>query len=501
MCLNNDCFSFRKFSKSKVAIFISGPGNLEYTWGLETALRLKNEGAHVTVFDISDYSLKYSARIKLFNRMLPIKTRKILRWVLLKKNTRIENSFSKICTENEISYFRKKSNKIVNEFVLNKFVKISDFNSVNWGLIKANEIIHTHLSSKYKKNLVGQDLIPLSLVIGIRESVMETLDFIKAISTQEFAFYFVCNGRQPVQAALTTYLRSKGNCVYLYEGGGGYVFPDILTKHIDYWETSPANHVETQSKILCSRKLNNADITLTDKVISAFRNQSFVPYVLNYLTNDSPRFDEARLGGSENYAFFTTSQYEFSILNQQIKNPHYFQTQIDAVQSILNNLNPNDKLFIRVHPGDPNMPTQPEPEWEVFRKNRQVEIINSNDRLNSYDLAKYMRANFVWESIIGYEFAVTKIPVAVMSEAAIYAPCMPEICVYDEAMLKKFIKHPILPKFESLFSYSNYLAQGGFPIQTSHEEPGRKIFLLNQRVDIYKEAFKKLPDKIRIYIT
>jgi len=501
MCLNNDCFSFQKFSKSKVAIFISGPGNLEYPWALETALRLKEDGAHVTVFDISDYSLKYSARIKLFDKILPVKTRKILRWIFLKKNTRIENRFSKFCTDNEIPYFRKKSNRIVNEYILNKLVKISDFNSVNWGLIKANEIIHTHLSSKYKKNLVDHDLVPLSLVIGIQESVMETLDFIKSISTQEFAYYFVCNGRQPVQAALTTYLRSQGNCVYLYEGGGGYVFPEILTKHIDYWETSPANHVETQSKILCPQKLNKIDRNIIDKVISAFRTQSFMPYVLNYLTNDSPKFDEARLGVADSYAFFTTSQYEFSILNEQRKNPQYFQNQIDAVQSILNNLNSNDKLFIRVHPGDPNMPTQPEPEWEIFRENRHVEIIDSNDRVNSYDLAKYMRANFVWESIIGYEFAVTNIPIAIMSEAAIYAPCMPEICVYDEEMLKKFIMQPILPKFESLLSYSNYLAQGGFPIKASHEEPDRKIFLLNERVDIYKEIFKKLPDKIRIYLT
>ena len=501
MCLNNYCFNFQKFSKSKVAIFISGPGNLEYPWALETALRLKTAGAHVTVFDISDYSLKYSARIKIFDKILPVKTRRILRWTLLKKNTRIEQRFSKFCTDNEIPYFREISNKTVNEYRLKKHVKISDFNSVKWGLISANKIIHTHLSSKYKKNLVDQDLVPLSLVIGIQESVMETLDFIKLISTQEFAYYFVCNGRQPVQAALTTYLRSQGSCVYLYEGGGGYVFPDILTKHIDYWETSPANHIETQSKILCPKKLNNIDRDITDKVISAFRTQSFMPYVLNYLTNNSPKFDKKRLAVANNYAFFTTSQYEFSILNEQRKNPKYFQNQIDAIQSIVNNLNSNDKLFIRVHPNDPNMPTQPEPEWEIFRSNNQIEIIDSNDRLNSYNLAKYMRANFVWESIIGYEFAVTNIPIAVMSDAAIYAPCMPEICVYDEEMLRKFIMQPILPKFESLLSYSYYLAQGGFPIKTSYEEPDRKIFLLNERVDIYKEIFKKLPDKIRIYIT
>jgi hypothetical protein len=58
MCLNDNCFNFQKFSKSKVAVFISGPGNLEYPWALETALRLKSAGAHVTVFDVSDYALK-----------------------------------------------------------------------------------------------------------------------------------------------------------------------------------------------------------------------------------------------------------------------------------------------------------------------------------------------------------------------------------------------------------------------------------------------------------
>lgn len=501
MCLNNECFDFQKFSKSKVAVFISGPGNLEFPWALETAMRLKGAGAQVAVFDISDYALKYSARIRLFNKILPVKTRRILRWILLKKKARIEQRFSKICSDHGILYSRKKSRTTVNEYRLNKLVKISDFNTVNWGILKANQLIHTHLSSKYKKNLLGEDLVPLWLVNGIRESVLETLDFIKSISSQEFDYYFVCNGRQPVQAALTGHLRSQRNCVFLYEGGGGYVFPEILTKHIDYWETNPANHIETQSKILCPKKLDKIDQSTTDKVMSAFRNQSSIPYVLNYLTNNSPKFDEQRLGVANNYAFFTTSQYEFSILNEQVRNPKYFQNQVHAIRSILNSLNPNDKLFIRIHPNDPNMPSHSEPEWEVFRENKQIEIIHSNDRLNSYDLAKYMRANFVWESIIGYELALTDMPVAVMSEAAVWAPCMPEICVFDEKMLRKFIVHPSRPKFESLLSYLNYLAQGGFPIKTSHEEQGRKIFLLDEQVDVYKKVFNLLSDKIRINIT
>lgn len=501
MCLNNYCFNFQKFSKSKVAIFISGPGNLEYPWALETALRLKNAGALVTIFDISDYSLKYSARIKVLGKTLPIKTRKILRRTLLRQNTKIENRISYICSLNDITYIRRESRKTVNKHYPGKLVKISDFKDVYWGLLRASKIIHTHLSSKYKKNLADDDLVPLSLVLGIRESIIETFDFIQTISSTEFSYYFACNGRQPVQAALSTYLRQLGCSVYLYEGGGGYIFPEILNRHIDYWETSPANYIENQAKILCPERSKQIDPDLTEKVVSAFQTRNFIPYALDFLTENSSKFDEASLGTANNYAFFATSQFEFSVLIEREKKSEVFQNQIEAVTFILKNLNPNDKLFIRLHPSDPNMPTQHDSEWEIFRTHSQVEIIDSDNRLNSYQLARSMRANFVWESTIGYEFALTNIPVAIMSSEAIYASCIPENCVDDDEKLKTFLMNPFPPRFKSLMSYANYLAQGGFQIKTSREEPGRKIFLLDEQVDVYKKIFNLLPDRIRINIT
>jgi hypothetical protein len=501
MCLNDNCFNFQKFSKSKVAVFISGPGNLEYPWALETALRLKSAGAHVTVFDVSDYALKYSARIKVLGKQLPVKSRKILRGLLLKQNTRVENRLSNLCFANDIPYFRKDSSKVLNEHYPRKLVKISDFNDVYWGFIRAKEILHTHLSSKYKRNLAESDLVPNSVVMGIRASIMETYDFVQSISTSEFSYYFICNGRQPVQATLTTYLRNRGCCVYLYEGGGGYVFPKILNRHIDYWETSPASHIESQAKILCPEKLKNFDRDLTDRVISTFRNRTSIPYDLDFLTKTSPKFDKRNLGMANNYAFFASTPFEFSILHKPRSKANFLQSQIDAVHCIISNLSAKDKLFIRLHPTDPHMPAEQDRDWEIFKTNSQVTIIASDDRLNSYSLAKSMRANFVWESTIGYEFAVASIPVAIMSESATYAPCMKEICAFDEEHLKKFLLNPILPKFESLLSYANYLAQGGFQIKTSNEESGRKIFIFGEQVDVYKKIFNLLPDRIRINIT
>ena len=320
MCLNDECFNFQKFSKSKVAIFISGPGNLEFPWALETSMRLKSAGAEVTVFDISDYSLKYSARIKVLGKQLPIKARKILRRTLLKKKYRIENRISHICSLNDITYFRSESRKKVNKYHSSNLVKISDFKDDYWGLLRASKIIHTHLSSKYKKNLADDSLVPLSLVLGIRESIIETFDFIQTISSTEFSYYFACNGRQPVQAALSTYLRQLGCSVYLYEGGGGYIFPEILNRHIDYWETSPANYIENQAKILCPERSRQIDPDLTEKVVSAFQTRNFIPYALDFLTENSSKFDEASLGTANNYAFFATSQFEFSVLIEHEKN-------------------------------------------------------------------------------------------------------------------------------------------------------------------------------------
>lgn|GEM_PF-6842951 len=501
MCLNDECFDFQRFSKSKVAVFISGPGNLEFPWALETAMRLKRVGAQVTVFDVSDYSLKYSARIKVLGRQLPIKARKILRRTLLKQNTRIENKVSHICALNDITYFRSESGKKVNKYYSRKLVKISDFKDVYWGLLRASKIIHTHLSSKYKKNLIDDSLVPLTLVLGIRESILETFNFIQTISSTEFSYYFACNGRQPVQAALSTYLRQLGCSVYLYEGGGGYIFPEILNRHIDYWETSPANYIENQAKILCQKRLRQTNPDLTEKVVSAFQTRNFIPYALDFLTENSSKFDEASLGIGNNYAFFATSQFEFSVLVEHEKKSEVFQNQIDAVTFILKNLNPSDKLFIRLHPSDPNMPTQHDSEWEIFRTHSQVEIIDSDNRLNSYQLARSMRANFVWESTIGYEFALTNIPVAIMSSEAIYASCIPENCIDDDEKLKAFFINPLPPKSTFLLSYANYLAQGGFQIKTSREEPSRKIFLLDEQVDVYKKMFNLLPDRIRINIT
>ena len=38
-------------------------------------------------------------------------------------------------------------------------------------------------------------------------------------------------------------------------------------------------------------------------------------------------------------------------------------------------------------------------------------------------------------------------------------------------------------------------------IKTSNEEPGRKIFIFGEQVDVYKKIFNLLPDRIRINIT
>ena len=77
---------------------------------------------------------------------------------------------------------------------------------------------------------------------------LKTSKFIQKYKKNKLDAAFVANGRQPVQAAVTLGLRQAKISVITYEAGGGYVFPDILKKRIDYFFTSPANAIEFQGK-------------------------------------------------------------------------------------------------------------------------------------------------------------------------------------------------------------------------------------------------------------
>lgn len=500
MCLNEKCFNFLDFSGKKVAVVISGPGYLEYPWALETAQRLKNSGAFVTVFDISDYALRYAMRLSFYGLRLPIATRKVLRKILLVRKSLIENSFAHQCSKNNILYRKLKSKKSLHFALFKKNLQLNSLIGVRWGELSALEIAHSFLSSKAKKNLQLTDFVSATEIYEIKSSILETTDFARGLDNKNYDSFFVANGRQPVSAALTTYLRGSGKIVQLYESAGGYIFQGELTPCLDYFDSSPANPVELQKKIMCNRYLDGKNIEQLEVVMDRIISRKSIAFGLDYLTDSSFSFDSDLLSSSRNYAFFTTTDWEISVLYKHVTKDGNIGSQKDAVTAILSLISESDKLFIRLHPSDPGNQSDADSYWKDFTHDSRVILIDSHSRLNSYELAEKMNANFVWTSFLGFELSLRKLPVAVLGEA-FYGPVLANNWIRTEKDLRKYISHPTNVESQDLHRYANYLAFGGFPIMYSRVDSNRKIFIDNFQVDIFKKAFSWLPEKYRLAIS
>ena len=500
MCDQQSCFKFEKYIGKNTAVLISATGNLEYQWALETALRLKRIGAEVSLFDLSQFSLRYSARIRIKKFYLPHFTRIVLRNLLLKKTLRIENFVREVCFQNEINYQRIKPKRI--QFVphLMKKVYLREFEDENWGPLKATEIIRTFLSSRHKRLIGDLDYVPLQVALNLKVSIFSVMEFMKSSEILNFESYFLANGRQANSATITKILRAKNKEVMLYESSGGYIFPEKLEARLDYWQSSPANTVETQNKVMCKDLTSGIDYSILSEVKSIIRDRSQVAFTLDYLTPSPAKVEKIPLGSHRNYAFFATTDWEISVLFDKPVVSGFFQNQIEAVECILESIGPFDRLFIRLHPGDPNIETSADDIWKQFEVDRRVIFINPDDRTDSYALAKLMDANFVWTSFLGVELALRNLPVGIMGDAS-YALSIEKYLVNNHSKVIKFIQNPFLISVEQLNQYISYLIFGGYKIENSRTLSNRKIYILDQQVDLFKFYFRWLPESIRTKIS
>ena len=497
MCLNGNCFSFSKYSGKKVAVFISGPGYLEYPWALETATRLKVEGAKVVVIDLSDFATPYAMRLRILGRYLPFRARRAFRSLFLTTESRIENVTRDSCQARGIEYFRyciPASHKRGNGLI-----PLSELKDSTWGHLNAFEICQSMFSSIRKKNLESSDLVDYNFVNHVKLAVQQTHIRLEHLKQQNFDAVFLANGRQPVQAEITLGFRNHGVGVVLYESGGGYIYPSFLKKRLDYFVTSPANSVELREKITCTNPIHENNTYLARLVEENTRSRALIPFRLNYLTEIPSAFDKSQLSSAKNFAFFSTSEWEISILQNYESSENHeslFKSQISAVNSLLELLEEGDRLFVRLHPSDPGNQANAESKWDVFKNNNRVVFYSPHSRVNSYELAGEMDGNFVWSSFLGYELALRDLPVAIIGNA-VYASCFGENFINDYQNLKKFIENPRPVPQEMLLPYSNYLAVGGFEILESETDQQRQVFLGSKEVDLTRNFFRFVPARIR----
>ena len=497
MCLNGNCFSFSNYTGKKVAVFISGPGYLEYPWALETASRLKDAGAEVIVFDLSDFASPYAMRIKVRAIVLPIKSRRILRSIFLNRKYRIENILKDACERKGIKYERSRISQP--SHYRGGLTQLNSLERQKWGNLDAFKIVQSTLSSFEKRKLESSDFVSNKLIYNIKFSVEQIHRKLARIKQLNFDATFLANGRQPTQAEITLEFRNNGTDVILYEAGGGYIYPTYLKKRIDYFLSSPANSAELREKIMCESNFQEGNLVLANKVQESVRNRSLIPYGLNYLIHQPLAFEKDASRSGRNFAFFSTSEWEISILqdaSELANEGTEFQSQIAAVQAIVEIMQEDDRLYLRLHPSDPGNHADAESKWNVFKDNPKVIMFQTNSRVNSYEIAEKMDANFVWTSFLGFELAVREIPVAALGDA-IYASCFQDNWIKNRFNLEKFMSNPNLVSKDLLIYYSNYLAVGGFEIAESNTDEERNIKIGEIYVDTMRPIFSLLPKKWR----
>ena len=501
MCLNGSCFSFSNYTGKKVAVFISGPGYLEYPWALETASRLKATGAKVVVIDLSDFATPYAMRLRILGQYLPFRARRIFRLLFLASKSRIENVTREACITKGVEYFRA---FIPNSQELGAgLIPLNALKGFTWGHLNAFHICQSTFSSFKKRNLESTDLVDYRFANNIKHAIEQTRKQVESWKEKNFDAVFLANGRQPVQAEITLGFRTCGIEVILYESGGGYVFPSFLRKRLEYFVTSPANSLELREKITCTHLIHESDSHLAELVEENVRKRNLIPFKLNYLTDIPSDFDDSQLSKGRNFAFFSTSEWEISILqNYESSACHerLFPNQISAVDSILKSLAENDRLFVRLHPSDPGNQSSAEAKWKRFENNPKVVFYSPDSRVDSYKLAATMDGNFIWASFLGYELALRDIPVAIVGDA-VYAPCFGENWITDYVGLERFIEDPKPVLQGMLSSYSNYLAVGGVAIVESECDEQRQITIGGRIVDKPRKMFSFIPEKVMAAIS
>ena len=169
MCLNGNCFSFSNYAGKKVAVFISGPGYLEYPWALETASRLKDAGAEVMVFDLSDFASPYAMRIKILGINLPIKSRRILRRIFLNREYRIENILKDACHVKGIDYVQSRISE--SGHYQGGLTQLNSLEEQRWGNLDAFKIVQSTLSSFEKRKLGSSDFVSNRMICSIKFAV------------------------------------------------------------------------------------------------------------------------------------------------------------------------------------------------------------------------------------------------------------------------------------------------------------------------------------------
>ncbi len=245
----------------------------------------------------------------------------------------------------------------------------------------------------------------------------------------------------------------------------------------EYWNKTKKKTRDYYAKKYFNLPYTNKDIINTTggrtKTFSKLQNKKFFPTLKK-----------------KKVVFFTSSNYEFDSISKdylKFAKSKDFKDQFSAIKSVVEIINklPNYVLYIRVHPSNSNF-SEENSHWEKYLKRKNVFIIRSESRINSFDMIKKVDFVISYGSSMAIHAAYNNIPSITLRKH-------PFSCsgVLLEPKNKKELYLLLKKKYTKLnftkrcYPYGNYILTFGKKFKYFKTNKIFKGFFLNKTINHY----------------
>jgi hypothetical protein len=368
------------------------------------------------------------------------------------------------CASKQINYIRFSNCR-------HKVRKISEDD-----VLKLTDVIRSQFSLWYGSQSIKISDIPRRMLLSeVRSYKLTRLILLRIIDQFKIEKLVTINGRFTIEKAVYDLGKEMNLPVSFLES-----LSENPEKYEEF-ETSPHSITESNKKIMS--QWQNESYLNSDKATTIAMNH------MNERTSPTWKWRKSgtmSVNISKPYiAFFTTSDYEFSILDIE-DNIKPKLTQFEVVEQISRVAGDMGlRVIVRGHP-------QPEVKhvgrvedeiWGTFCANKGIEFVSSLDTCDSLELARNAYRNVVYYSSIAAEIAYLGYPV-ISTAPSMYKDSIPSITKETVEEIEIFLRRrPNKIPRESVYPWAYYMKNGGIANKTFDVAGLYEIYYESKRID------------------
>ncbi len=294
------------------------------------------------------------------------------------------------------------------------------------------------------------------------------------VGKQKFDLIIIVNGRFPLNRSAANFFTQQNQKVELIEFGANREKFQIFT-------ISPHSMI---NRLQLFRQFTE-QVSVTREEISEvggkffkdrriFDKQANISWTRRMKSSELPNIQSTKV-----CTFFSTSEREFVGVRDLVKEGE-FPDQFSALEALILCLGAEWRVFIRRHPMAKDLKADPEAElWAKFEKFENVEIIQPDSEIDSYELG--MKSNIVahFGSFIGPELIFAGHKEVITLGHTQWEDLDPDRHLFGQNTLRNYLENP--PKHEkavdiSLLGY--FMATFGQDFKVCHWDEGKLVWTL-----------------------